>query len=70
METLDRAAATKVEIPANEVLEIDCALALLTTHLQEHGDPLGADEVRGLKKRLLSRYTPDAMATLDSNGSE
>jgi hypothetical protein len=67
METLDRAA--KVELPAEEVLEIDCALALLTTHLEECGDPIGADEVRGLKKRLTSRYALDHAPTVDPNGS-
>ncbi len=57
----------KVEIPAKEVLEIDCALALLTTHLEECGDPIGADEVRGLKKRVTSRYVPDGTPMVDSS---
>jgi hypothetical protein len=70
METLDRVdRAAKVEIPAKEVLEIDCALALLTTHLEEGGDPIGADEVRGLKKRLLGRCAPEGMPRVDTNGS-
>jgi len=66
METLVDGVA-KVEIPAKEVLEIDCALALLTTHLEERGDPLGADEVRRLKKRVARRYAPHSTPTLDSN---
>ena len=53
---------TKIEIPTKEVLEIDLALALLTTHLEEHGDPIGADEVRSLKKRVMSCYTRDGNA--------
>jgi hypothetical protein len=53
MEVLDTA---KVEIPENDVLEVDLALALLTTHLREQGDPMGADEVRSLQKRIRSYY--------------
>ena len=61
MESL-RADRTKVEIPTKEVLEIDLALALLTTHLEEHGDPIGADEVRSLKKRVMSCCATDGNA--------
>ena len=56
-----------IQIPEKEALEVDLALSLLTTHLQEGGDPIGAAEVRSLQKRVRDCYATDGMQTREAS---